>query len=79
MPPPSFRPEEADFLSQFIDEWIAGKLASNKKVPGESTPRNRLVRRVIEEFYAAFPERDVHQKDVNPLTFDEDRHVHLAK
>ncbi|KAG8789236.1 hypothetical protein FRC12_013729 [Ceratobasidium sp. 428] len=79
MPPPSFRPEEADFLSQFIDEWIAGKLASNKKVPGESTPRNRLVHRVIEEFYAAFPERDVHQKDVNPLTFDEDRRVHLAK
>ncbi|QRV88405.1 glycoside hydrolase family 15 protein [Ceratobasidium sp. AG-Ba] len=74
MPPSNYLPPEAEFLRQFIPEWIAAQgLQQKKKLSkGEISERNRLVRRVIEQFYVKFPKRDSYQTDDNSLTYDAD-------
>ncbi|QRV89291.1 glycoside hydrolase family 15 protein [Ceratobasidium sp. AG-Ba] len=74
MPPSNYLPPEVEFLQQYIPEWIAAQgLQQNKKLSkGEISERNRLVRRVIEQFYVTFPKRDSYQTDDNSLTYDAD-------
>ncbi|KAG8698797.1 hypothetical protein FRC08_005695 [Ceratobasidium sp. 394] len=80
MPPSTFRPPEVEFLKQYIVEWNQSKLgAKRKRVRGEVAPRTRLIHRVIEEFYVAFPECDINQTDENSLTFDSDTRSILHK
>ncbi|KAG8715760.1 hypothetical protein FRC09_016332 [Ceratobasidium sp. 395] len=79
MPSSSFRPSEVEFLLTYIPEWKSSKTSDSgdKPKPGKISTRNRLVRRVIEEFYQQFPERDSHQTDKTPDTYSQDERDYL--
>ncbi|KAG9080505.1 hypothetical protein FS749_007991 [Ceratobasidium sp. UAMH 11750] len=80
MPPSSFRPAEVEFLLEFLDEWKAAKDDGDKpnRRAGQTSARNRLVRRVIDEFYSRFPERDSGQTDDNELTYNDQERRYLS-
>ncbi|KAG8706548.1 hypothetical protein FRC08_000985 [Ceratobasidium sp. 394] len=80
MPPSSFRPVEVEFLSGFLEDWIAAKQGSDdpNRQAGQTSARNRLVRRVIDEFYAQFPERDSGQTDENEFTYDDEQRQYFS-
>ncbi|KAG8794601.1 hypothetical protein FRC12_023285 [Ceratobasidium sp. 428] len=79
MPASKFRPQEVEFLRTFLPEWKALKTEANadKHKPGETSARNRLLRRVVEDFYERFPERDSTQTDETPETYTADQRAYF--
>ncbi|KAG8716635.1 hypothetical protein FRC09_015468 [Ceratobasidium sp. 395] len=79
MPASKFRPQEVEFLRTFLPEWKALKTEANadKHKPGETSARNQLLRRVVEDFYERFPERDSTQTDETPETYTADQRAYF--
>ncbi|QRV96936.1 Tail length tape measure protein [Ceratobasidium sp. AG-Ba] len=76
MPGPDFRKVEISFLRQYIDEWVALKRSSRANglsATEKTKARNRLVHRVIHDFFQKFPERNLLKVDKNDFRFTEDQ------
>ncbi|QRV87034.1 hypothetical protein RhiJN_15052 [Ceratobasidium sp. AG-Ba] len=68
-----FNNAEVAFLQEYLDEWMSLKRGNDGLSATERIKsRNRLVRRVIEEFYEAFPKRDSTQNDPTEETYSQE-------
>ncbi|KDN34989.1 hypothetical protein RSAG8_11963, partial [Rhizoctonia solani AG-8 WAC10335] len=75
MPKAGFHPQEITSLEGFLPQWekLKGRAAKGKGHDAQLESRAALVRQMVTQFFATFPECDISVSDPSLLTITQDK------